>query len=157
MANRRERRHRQTYPGPNPEDNQQMLQDIKDSIESVEKAGRSSADSEREMRTEKQPERERPESRDRAQSRERRSPPNDREQASPGTQQRSQHNRSTPTKQFVSSDRNKQQLKDIRRSLRPYARSDPGFHVAKDQANKAMLEQLISLGHSEVSLEASYS
>lgn len=161
MAKReRERRHRQTYPGPNPEDNQQMLQDIKDSIlesHSEENNGRSSAGSDREMRGEKLLERERPESRDREQSRERRSPPSssaaaagEREQASPGTP-RSQQNRSaTPTKQ-MGQDKNKQQLRDIRRMLRPYARSDPGFHLAnRDQANKSMLEQLISLGHSEV-------
>ena len=152
---RRERRLRQTYPGPNPEDNQQMLQDIKDTIEShsTEKPGKSSPGADRDMRSEKQ---ERPESsRDRVdksgRDRERRSPPSDREQASPGTTPRAQQNRSTPTKHITqSSDRNKQQLRDIRRSLRPYHRSDPGFHVGKEQANQAMLEQLISLGHSEV-------
>lgn len=157
---RRERRHRQTYPGPNPEDNQQMLQDIKHTIEthsSGEKVGRSSAGSEAEMRTEKSLDRERPESRDKEQSRERRSPPasvatGDREQASPGTA-RSQQNRSTPTKQLtqLNSDRNKQQLREIRRMLRPFVRSDPGLNAAKDHVNKSMLEQLISLGYSEVS------
>lgn len=154
MANRRERRHRQTYPGPNPEDNQQMLQDIKDSIfephaGGEKNGGRSSAGSEREMRgVEKPLDKERPESR---QSRERGSPPSDREQVSPGASGRLQQNRSTPTKQLSqgSSDRNKQ-LREIRRSLRPYARSDPGFSVSKDQVNKAMLDQLIGLGHSEV-------
>ena len=146
---RREKRHRQTYPGPNPEDNQQMLRDIKDSIEShsSEKVGRSSAGSEREMRGEKQ-ERERPESRDREQSKERRSPPSDREQASPGTTPRTQQSRSTPTKQ-LNSERSRQ-LREIRRALRPFHRSDPGFPVAKDQVNKTMLDQLINLGHSEV-------
>lgn len=160
---RRERRHRQTYPGPNPEDNQQMLQDIKHSIETHsggEKAGRSSAGSEAEMRTEKSLDRERPESRDREQSRERRSPPaasaSDREQASPGTTPRAQQNRSTPTKQLtqLNSDRNKQQLREIRRMLRPFVRSDPGLNAAKDHVNKTMLEQLISLGYSEVSERA---
>lgn len=156
---RRERRHRQkTYPGPNPEDNQQMLQDIKDSI-SIETSGsdrveHSSAGSEKEMRVERPLERERPESRDKEQSRdrERKSPPSDRDQASPGTTPRSQ-NRSTPTKQ-LGQERNQQKLREIRRSLRPFrtfARSDPGFHVPKDQVSGAMLDQLISLGHSEVS------
>ncbi len=152
MARRDRRLMRQTYPGPNQEDNQQMLQDIKDTIEyhsSTEKLGKSSPG---EMRSEKQ---EKPEPKDRdklSRDRERRSPPSDREQASPGTTPRAQQNRSTPTKHLTqqSSDRNKQQLRDIRRSLRPYHRSDPGFHSGKDQANKAMLEQLISLGHSEV-------
>lgn len=157
---RRERRHRQTYPGPNPEDNQQMLQDIKQTIETHsgggEKVERSSADSEAEMRTEKSLDRERPESRDREQSRERRSPPaasasGDREQASPGTSARSQ-NRSTPTKQLNQLDRNKQQLREIRRMLRPFVRSDPGLNTAKDHVCKSMLEQLISLGYSEVSI-----
>ena len=159
---RREKRHRQTYPGPNPEDNQQMLQDIKQTIEThsgSEKVGRSSAGSEAEMRTEKSLDRERPESRDREQSRERRSPPattsvptGDREQASPGTA-RSQQNRSTPTKQLnqLNSDRNKQQLREIRRMLRPFVRSDPGLNTDKDHVNKPMLEQLITLGYSEVS------
>lgn len=156
---RRERRHRQTYPGPNPEDNQQMLQDIKHTIEthsSGEKVGRSgsSAGSEAEMRT---VDRERPESRDKEQSRERRSSPpastsSDREQASPGTA-RAQQNRSTPTKQLnqLNSDRNKQQLREIRRMLRPFVRSDPGLNAAKDHVNKSLLEQLIGLGYSEVS------
>ena len=147
---RRERRLRQTYPGPNPEDNQQMLQDIKDTIESHSSTGKSSPSSDREMRGEKQ---ERPESRDRERSskdRERRSPPSDREQSSPGSTPRAQQNRSTPTKHLNQSSERQQQLRDIRRSLRPWHRSDPGFHYSKDQVNKAMLEQLISLGHSEV-------
>lgn len=151
---RRERRPRQkTYPGPNPEDNQQMLQDIKDSIaietHSTDKVGRSasSAGSE-EMRTE----RERPESRgDRESRRERKSPPG--EHASPGSTPRSQQNRSTPTKQLgqLKSERNKKQLRDIRKSLRPWVRSDPGFHASRDDpVNSNMLDHLISLGHSEV-------
>ena len=155
---RRERRHRQTYPGPNPEDNQQMLQDIKHSIEthsSGEKVGRSgsSAGSEAEMRTEKSLDRERPESRDKEQSRERRSsPPASSSEASPGTA-RAQQNRSTPTKQLnqLNSDRNKQQLREIRRMLRPFVRSDPGLNAAKDHVNKSLLEQLIGMGYSEVS------
>lgn len=160
MANRRRPRQK-TYPGPNPEDNQQMLQDIKDSIaietHPNDKVGRStsSAGSD-EMRTERPAER--PESRDKEQSRSRLdsrgSPPSDREQASPGTPPRSQQNsRSTPTKQLtqLNVDRNKKQLREIRKSLRPWVRSDPGFHAAKDQVNMNMLEQLISLGHSEVS------
>lgn len=150
MARRRPRQ--KTYPGPNPEDNQQMLQDIKDSIAietpSTDKVGRStsSAGSD-EMRTE----RERPESRGES-KRERRSPPGDQEQASPGSTPRSQQNR-TPTKQLgqLNSERNKKQLKEIRRSLRPWVRSDPGFHASRDAVNSSMLEHLISLGHSEVS------
>ena len=174
MASRRERRHRQTYPGPNPADNRQMVQDIKDSIlqassESLTSNGekekpavnRSSTGSEREMRGEKSFDRDRPESRD---SRERKSPLSDREQASPGATPRAamqqNPNRATPTKQISqpNSDRNKQ-LRAIRISLRPYdkyaRRSDPGFHAAIEQVNKTMLEQLISYGHSEVSLMTS--
>lgn len=168
---RRERRPRQkTYPGPNLEDNQQMLQDIKNSIAvDTQSSGTSTSTitSEKvasllageEMRTERPLERERPESRgDREQAgsrnRERRSPPGLGDQASsPGTTARSQQNRSTPTKQLSqNSDRNKKQLREIRKSLRPWVRSDPGFHAAssKDQVvNVSMLEQLISLGHSE--------
>jgi hypothetical protein len=164
MAVRRERRPRQkTYPGPNPEDNQQMLQDIKDSIATDSSADKVSSrpvssGGLEEMRTERPLERERPESRDREQSsrRERRSPPSDREQASPGTTstQRSQQNRSTPTKQLTqfNSERNQKQLREIRKSLRPWVKSDPGFHSSKDQVNPSMLDQLISMGHSEVSL-----
>ena len=81
----------------------------------------------------------------------------DREQASPsGTttlrSQQQQQNRSTPTKQLTqfNSDRNQKQLREIRKSLRPWVKSDPGFHSSKDQVNMAMLDQLISLGHSEV-------
>lgn len=164
MAVRKERRPRQkTYPGPNPEDNQQMLQDIKDSIATDSSSSNSrpiSSGGLEDMRTERSLDRERPESRGLEQGggrRERRSPPGDREQASPsGTatprSQHQQQNRSTPTKQLtqLNSDRNQKQLREIRKSLRPWVKSDPGFHSSKDQVNITMLEQLISLGHSEV-------
>lgn len=165
MASRRaERKHRQTYPGPNAADNQQMLQDIKDSIASTESlsdqekavesggdGGHStSAGSEKEMKGERQPERERPESRDMEQSKERRSPQSDREQASPGATPRSQQNRSTPTKQ-LNSAKHRQHLREIRKTLRPFHKSDPGLAVGKEKVNKVMLEQLINLGYSEVS------
>ena len=162
MASRRsERKHRQTYPGPNAADNQQMLQDIKDSIASseslnerekaAETGGHSiSTDSDKEMKGERQLERERPESRDLEQSQERRSPQSDREQSSPGATTRAQQNRSTPTKQ-LNSDKNRQHLRDIRKTLRPFYKSDPGLAVGKEKVNRNMLEQLINLGHSEVS------
>lgn len=165
MASRRaERKHRQTFPGPNSADNQQMLQDIKDTIASTEslsekdKAAESggvgghstSAGSEKEMKGERQPERERPESRDVEQSKDRRSPQSDREQASPGATPRAQQNRSTPTKQ-LNSEKHRQHLRDIRRTLRPFYKSDPGLAVGKEIVNMALLEQLINLGHSEVS------
>lgn len=172
MASRRsERKHRQTYPGPNAADNQQMIQDIKDSIaptesltereeeDEVAESGASgghciSAGSDKEMKGERQPDRERPESRDLEQSKERRSPQSDREQASPGAAPRSQ-NRTTPTKQLTT-DKNRQHLRDIRRTLRPFYRSDPGLAVGKEKVNRTMLEQLINLGHSEVSAWGSY-
>ena len=165
MASRRtERKHRQTFPGPNPADNQQMVQDIKDSIASsgslsdkkkesesgaVGGGPSSSAGSEREMKGEKLADRERPESRDMEQSKERRSPQSDREQTSPGATPRTSQNRATPTKQL--DQKHRQQLRDIRKTLHPWCKSDPGLAMGKEKVNKAMLEQLINLGHSEVS------
>ena len=163
MMARREKKYRQTYPGPNSEDNQQMLQDIRDTLDhhqnratdtytttttvdrerSVGVAAPPSV-GERDMRVDR-------ESRDTR----RPSPPSDREQglpsASPGTTPRMQQNRSTPTKQLAS-DGTQQKLREIRKSLRPFAYSDPGFHAAKDKVNKKMLEQLINLGYNEVGI-----
>ena len=162
---RAERKHRQTFPGPNPADNQQMVQDIKESIASSGSLGdkkkaadlrgggcsgpSSSAGSDKEMRGEKA-DRERPESRDMEQSKERRSPQSDREQSSPGATPRAPQNRATPTKQL--DPKHRQQLREIRKTLHPWCKSDPGFAVVgKEKVNRAMLEQLINLGHSEVS------
>ena len=166
-SSRREKKFRQTYPGPNSADNQQMLHDIKETLDNHERAqvvtaaasttagsereralaatsSGSGSGSEREMRTEPAGGRD---------SSRRSSPPSDREHAasgSPGATHRAQQNRSTPTKQLGSSDRHKQTMREIRKQLRPFASSDPGFHPARDQVNKKMLEQLINYGYNEV-------
>ena len=160
IANRRDRRFRQTFPGPDSGDNQQMLQDIKDTLDSrgqqqqqqqQHSGSAQQKPSDRNVTNNSERERERPESRDREQSSSRRSPPSEGPSpanASPGTTPRMQQNR-TPTKQHT--DRTKQQLAKIRRQIRPYhAYSDPGFHAARDKVNKKMLEHLISLGYNEV-------
>ncbi len=164
---RADRKHRQTYPGPNPADNQQMVQDIKESIASsgslsekkntgeskASNGPSSSVDSDKEMKGEKVLERERPPSRDLEQSKDRRSPLSDREQTSPGATPRVAQNRATPTKQL--DPKRRQQLRDIRKTLHPWCKSDPGLAGGKEKVNKVMLEQLINLGHSEVSLSSS--
>ena len=183
-SSRREKKYRQTYPGPNDDDNEQMLQDIKDTLDhhqraqvvtaaasttagsererslvatagtSAHSSGSGSGGSEREsnMRTEY------PSGSREAASGRRSSPPSDREHGgaaavsgSPGASQRVQQNRSTPTKQLGSSDWNKQTMKEIKKQLRPFASSDPGFHPARDRVNKKMLMQLINYGYNEVS------
>lgn len=182
-STRREKKFRQTYPGPNSADNQQMLQDIKDTLDhhqqaqvvtaaaSTTAAGSSERDrsliaaaaassgsgsggssaSERDMRTDY------PTTSGSARdtTNRRSSPPSDREQVvlsgSPGATQRVQQNRSTPTKQLGSSDWNKQTMKEIKKQLRPFASSDPGFHPPRDRVNKKMVVQLINYGYSEVS------
>lgn len=73
---------------------------------------------------------------------------------SPSTTPRMQQNRSTPTKQLAS-NRTKRHLAKIRRDLKPFANhSDPGFASQKDKVNKALLEELLILGHSENSAVA---
>ena len=185
-SNRREKKFRQTYPGPNSADNQQMLQDIKDTLDHHQRAqiatvapsttqvasererslglaatttssgsassGGSSADT---MRIADH-------TAGRDTSR-RSSPPSDRGEAahgavsgSPSTTQRAtaqaQSSRATPTKQLASSasDWNKQTMKEIKKQLRPFASSDPGFHPARDRVNKKLLMQLINFGYNEV-------
>lgn len=166
MANRREKKFRQTYPGPNSADNQQMLQDIKDTLDHHQRAqvvtaatstiagnereglaaatsSGSGSGSKVEMRTDHPRDTSR-----------RSSPPSDREHGtngSPGTAQRMQPSRSTPTKQLGSSDWNKLTMREIKKSLRPFASSDPGFHPARDRVNKKMMMQLINYGYNEVS------
>ena len=181
-SNRREKKFRQTYPGPNSADNQQMLQDIKDTLDNHQRAqiatvaASTTAASERErslglaatttssgsassgssdtMRIDHT-------TAGRDMSR-RSSPPSDRGEAhavsgSPSTTQRaSAQNRATPTKQLASSasDWNKQTMKEIKKQLRPFASSDPGFHPARDRVNKKLLMQLINYGYNEVRLGA---
>lgn len=177
-SNRREKKFRQTYPGPNSADNQQMLQNIKDTLDHhhraqvVTAAASTTAGSERErslaatttssgsagsgssdMRTDHTTS----SSGGRDMSR-RSSPPSDREVVavcgSPGTSQRaSAGSRATPTKQLGSSSAsewNKQTMKEIKKQLRPFASSDPGFHPARDRVNKKLLVQLINYGYNEV-------
>ena len=181
-SNRREKKFRQTYPGPNSADNQQMLQDIKDTLDNHQRAqiatvaASTTATSERErslglaatttssgsassgssdtMRIDQTTTAGRDMSR-------RSSPPSDREahaiSGSPSTTQRATaQNRATPTKQLASSasDWNKQTMKEIKKQLRPFASSDPGFHPARDRVNKKLLMQLINYGYNEVRLGA---
>ena len=177
-SNRREKKFRQTYPGPNSADNQQMLQNIKDTLDHHQRAqiataaASTTAGSERErsladtttssgsassgssdMRTDHTSSGGRDMSR-------RSSPPSDREalavSGSPGTSQRaSAQNRATPTKQLGSSaDWNKQTMKEIKKQLRPFASSDPGCHPARERVNKKLLVQLINYGYNEVRLSA---
>ena len=47
--------------------------------------------------------------------------------------------------------RHKVKMDQIRNSLKPHHRSDPGFHSPSDQVNQEMLKQLISRGYDEVS------
>lgn len=139
---RREKKFRQTFPGPNSSDNQQMLHNIRETLENHQRE----TSIERPMSKEGP---ERPDTRDRDQTR-RSSPPSElTASGSPGTTPRMQQNRSTPTK-LIATSRTKKQLAKIRKSLKPFAYSDPGFHAAKDKVNKRMLEELISLGHNEV-------
>ncbi len=156
---KRDKRQRQTFPGPNPSENQQMLDDIRTTLGTNAQATSTAStvsdregsagpaqayNSDREVRD-----------RDREES-SRRSPPSDRELtgASPSNTPRMQtqqnSNRSTPTKQ-LSSHGTKEKLREIKKSLRPFANSDPGLnHPAKDKVNKSMLERLICLGYNEV-------
>ena len=175
-SNRREKKFRQTYPGPNSADNQQMLQNIKDTLDNHQRAqvataavsttagsererslgiaatttssGSASSGSSDTMRTDHTSGRD---------TSRRSSPPSDREayavSGSPSTSQRaSAQNRATPTKQLASSasDWNKQTMKEIKKQLRPFASSDPGFHPARDRVNKKLLMQLINVGYNEV-------
>lgn len=183
-SSRREKRLRQTYPGPNSADNQQMLQDIKDTLDNHQRAQvataavSTSAGSERErslaagttssgsgsagsgserdysMKTDHSTT-----GGSRDVSGRRSSPPSDREHhGSPGaTPRMPPQSRSTPTKQLgSSSDWNKQTMKEIKKQLRPFASSDPGFHPARDRVNKKMLMQLINYGYNEVRSKASW-
>ena len=132
---RREKKFRQTFPGPNSADNVQMLHDIRETLEYHHRAGAT----------------DRPERQEREPSR-KSSPPSElTASGSPGTTPRMQQSRSTPTKQLAST-RTKRQLAKIRKSLKPFAYSDPGFHAARDKVNKKMLEELISLGYNEVGM-----
>ena len=131
---KREKRLRQTFPGPNSADNQQMLSDIRETLDTHHQKAYVAADR-------------LPPPKDTKRS----SPPSElTSSGSPSTTPRMQQNRSTPTKQ-IASNRMKRHLAKIRRDLKPFAyHSDPGFASQKDRANKGMLEELITLGHSEV-------
>lgn len=146
---RREKRFRQTYPGPNSADNQQMLQDIRSTLGQQTTAGSGTAAE----RLERSDSKEREKERRREQTR-RSSPPSElTSSGSPGSTPRpARPSRTTPTKMLdSSSNRRKKQLATIHKSLKPFAYSDPGFHVARDKVNKRLLEELISLGYNEVS------
>lgn len=173
---KRDKRQRQTrgltFPGPNASDNQQMLDNIRTTLDSqnstkAQATSTASTVSDRESLLPSQqslasPDRE---MRDRVElaatatdkEQYRKSPPTDRDHtlsasASPGSTPRGQQpSRSTPTKQLIS-HRTKEKLWEIRKSLRPFAHSDPGFHAAKDKVNKGMLKELIGLGYNEVQI-----
>lgn len=153
---KRDKRQRQTFPGPNPSENQQMLNDIRTTLGTNAQATSTastasdregSADPAQAFSTDKEPREDRESCR--------RSPPSDRELtgASPSNTPRMQVQRSsnrTPTKQLTSHG-TKEKLREIKKSLGPFAYSDPGFHhPAQDKVNKAMLLRLISLGYNEV-------
>ncbi len=150
---RREKRFRQTFPGPNSADNQQMLQDIRSTLGQQTAASSSGTASGSPVeRLERSDSKEREKERKREQTR-RPSPPSElTSSGSPGTTPRLQPSRSTPTKQLdrESSSTRKKQLATIRRSLKPFAYSDPGFQTDREKVDKKMLEELISLGYNEV-------
>ncbi len=149
---RREKKFRQTYPGPNSADNQQMLQDIRSTLGQQSTAGSGTASGSPAERLERSDSKERERERKREQTR-RSSPPSElNSSGSPGTTPRMQPSRSTPTKQLESNSNRKRerQLAKIRKSLKPFAYSDPGFHTAREKVNMKMLEELISLGYNEV-------
>ena len=131
---RRDKKFRQTYPGPNAADNQQMLQDIKQTLEDHQKNEPAGAAVDK-MNKRSSPPTEPPTS------------------SSPSIANRAPASRLTPTKQLAAHE-TKQKLAKIRQTLNPYglrtSTSDPGFHAAKDRVNKKMLDELVALGHSEV-------
>lgn len=134
---RRDKKLRQTYPGPNAADNQQMLQDIKQTIKDHHKN-------------------EPPVVPPAEQMSKRSSPPSE----SPSTANRAPASRSTPTKQLAAHE-TKQKLEQIRQSIKPYgprtSATETGFYAERDKVNKKMLDELISLGHSEnCAVEALY-
>lgn len=133
---RRDKKLRQTFPGPNAADNQQMLQDIKQTLGDHQKNEPASLPPADQMNKRSSPPTELPTS------------------SSPSIGNRTPASRLTPTKQLAAHE-TKQKLAQIRQSIKPYgprnSASDPGFHAAKEKVNKKMLDELISLGHSEVS------
>ncbi len=159
---KRDKRQRQTFPGPNPCENEQMLNDIRTTLgTNAQATSTASTVSDREgsagpaqayYSDKEAKDREERES-------SRKSPPSDRELtgASPSNTPRMQNsNRSTPTKQLTSHG-TKEKLREIKKSLRPFANSDPGLnHPGKDKVNKSMLERLICLGYNEVCVNFFY-
>ena len=148
INNKRDRKQRQTYPGPNSADNQQMLQDIRHTLDQHQRERRTPTPTSAALSATV----ERQDSREREQLR--RSPPSEvTANGSPSATPRMKQNRpsAVPTKQLASS-RTRRQLATIRHSLRPFAsgHSDPGFHAAKDKVNQKMLEELICHGYNEV-------
>eukprot|EP00731_Ephydatia_muelleri_P032246 Em0023g753a len=131
---RRDKKLRQTFPGPNAADNQQMLQDIKQTLGDHQKNEPASLPPADQMNKRSSPPTELPTS------------------SSPSIGNRTPASRLTPTKQLAAHE-TKQKLAQIRQSIKPYgprnSASDPGFHAAKEKVNKKMLDELISLGHSE--------
>lgn len=161
MERRKEKKHRQTYPGPNTADNQQMLQDIRETLQLTTTAATTG--------TPTASERSAPERADSKEREHRRpSPPGEVSgAASPRMQNRGTSH--TPTKHLSASQSShrahqntvrKQNLEKIRRDLQQFKGrerlSDPGFHhPSKDTVDKKMLEELINTyGYSEVGRRA---
>lgn len=168
---KRDRKQRQTYPGPNSADNQQMLRDIRHTLDQHQRDIRTPTPTSSVAlvaTVERQ---------DSSREREhlRRSPPSEAGggggsagSGSPRVQPQSRAAASSATTTAAAtssvpatttaaggkqnSSNRKRQLATIRRSLRPFAsaHSDPGFHTARDMVDKRALEELISLGYNEV-------
>lgn len=145
---KRDRKQRQTYPGPNSADNQQMLRDIRHTLDQHQRDIRTPTPTSAALVATV----ERQDSREREYLR--RSPPSETTSGngSPRVQQQNRASSAAPAGKQNSSSRTKRQLATIRRSLRPFAstHSDPGFHTARDMVDKRALEELISLGYNEV-------
>ena len=166
MEKRKEKKFRQTYPGPNTADNQQMLQDIRETLLTTGDRGApaTAAGSERSV-PERADSKER-EQRGEAERARRQSPPVEFSgTASPRMQNRERGASHTPTKHLSSAQSShrahqssvrKQNLEKIRRDLQPFKGrerlSDPGFHhPSRDTVDRRLLDELITTyGYSEV-------
>lgn len=136
---KKDRKQRKTYPGPISADNELMLKDIrvtlaahqreKDLGEMARKSVTPSPITVRESAT----------------------PSPAAELGSPGMARA----KSRPSP--VNSDRlqrrhGHQQMAQIRNSLKPHHRSDPGFNLPTDRVNEVMLQELIMKGYDQVRL-----
>lgn len=162
---KRDRKQRQTYPGPNSADNQQMLRDIRHTLDQHQRDIRTPTPTSAAATCSTV---ERQDSREREHLR--RSPPSEaggsggggsgsprvqpqnRAASSSSSSSSSSAAAAVPPASKQNSSNRKRQLATIRRSLRPFAsaHSDPGFQTAREMVDKRALEELISLGYNEV-------